>query len=158
MEMNLTAMLCQTWSPAFFTFYKQNNNKVVKKVGHSVWQSGAIKFILHQTSQLFWFRTQYLIKNQRMALAEVGMSLPWCCHTYTLVLLATGYWRLFLKMEKCLVIYLCSLIHLLGMLSSTCSLETRSVHRKVKRIDKCKEDSKLIKTKWMYYTFMSTVH
>ena len=30
-------------------------------------------------------------------------------------------------MEKCLVIYLCSLIHLLGMLSSTCLLETRSV-------------------------------
>ena len=25
--MNLTATLCQTRSPAFFTFYKQNNNK-----------------------------------------------------------------------------------------------------------------------------------
>ena len=30
--MNLTATLCQTWSPSFFTFYKQNNNKNVKKL------------------------------------------------------------------------------------------------------------------------------
>ena len=32
----------------------------------------------------------------KMALAEVGVSLPWWCHT--LVLLAPGYWRLFLNL------------------------------------------------------------
>ena len=31
----------------------------------------------------------------KMALAEVGVSLPWWCHT--LVLLAPGYWRIFFK-------------------------------------------------------------
>ena len=30
---------------AFFTFYKQNNNKNVKKAGNRVWQSIAVKFI-----------------------------------------------------------------------------------------------------------------
>ena len=43
--MNLTATLCQTRSPAFFTFYKQNNNKIEKKAGDRVWQSIAVKFI-----------------------------------------------------------------------------------------------------------------
>ena len=43
--MNLMATLCQTWSPALFTFYKQNNTKNVKKTGNHVWQSVAVKFI-----------------------------------------------------------------------------------------------------------------
>ena len=34
--MNLTATLCQTRSPVFFTFYKQNNNKNVKKAGDAL--------------------------------------------------------------------------------------------------------------------------
>ena len=38
-EMNLMATLCQMWSPTFFTFCKQNNNKNPKKAGNCVWQS-----------------------------------------------------------------------------------------------------------------------
>ena len=43
--MNLTATLCQMRSPAFFTIYKQNNSKIVKKAGDRFWQSVGGKFI-----------------------------------------------------------------------------------------------------------------
>ena len=43
--MNLTAKLCQMQSPAFSTFYKENNNKNLKKAGNRVLQSVTFKFI-----------------------------------------------------------------------------------------------------------------
>ena len=43
--MNLTVMFCQMQLPAFFMFYKQNNNKNVKKAGNRIRQSVAVKFI-----------------------------------------------------------------------------------------------------------------
>ena len=37
----------------FFTFYKQNNNKNVKKLDYRIWQSVAVKFIHLQTGNFF---------------------------------------------------------------------------------------------------------
>ena len=60
--------------------YVQNHSNciiidtVVCKKVHKIWSA--------------WFK---------MALGEVGMSLPWWCHV--LALLAPGYWRLFLNLK-----------------------------------------------------------
>ena len=34
----LKVALCQMQLPAFFTLYKQNNDKIVKKAGNPIWQ------------------------------------------------------------------------------------------------------------------------
>ena len=38
----------------------------------------------------------------KMALGEVGVSLPWWCHA--LVLLAPGYWRHFLNLKNLFIV------------------------------------------------------
>ena len=62
--MNLTAMLCQMPSPAYFTFYKQNNNKNVKKAGDHIWQRVAVKFISLYTVAFLQDFLQYTKQDQ----------------------------------------------------------------------------------------------
>ena len=64
--MNLTAMLCQTQSPAFFTFYKQNNNKIVKKACDCIWQSVGIKFIPFKRIIVLLLRLRRFFMNQSL--------------------------------------------------------------------------------------------
>ena len=66
--MNLTETLSQMQSPAFFTFYKQNNNKNVKKAGDRVWESVAVKFSSwiisnRKKNHWRWFFEMYICIN-----------------------------------------------------------------------------------------------
>ena len=45
----------------FFTFYKQNNNKNVKKLGYSIWQSVAVKFITFRLTTFFYCCPNFLV-------------------------------------------------------------------------------------------------
>ena len=72
-----------------------------------------------------------------MALGEVGVSLPWWCHP--LVLLAPGYWRLFLNLVLLFQNWKSKIrevsIHLLKVSTSTEHKKQKKGHRFDKRLE-----------------------